>query len=199
MGKKIKDENGKTYVEKKPFYKRVWFWILAVIVIFFVIGMFGGSDDEPKTKDEATTESPSTTDDKPKVFKVGQTIEYNDIDMKVNEVKFINPETQEYSTIGKDEQYVAVKVTIKNNESENVDYNSYDFKLDADGNVTDLDELGLDNNDIVNNELSSGTLKKGATVSGWLVGKAKKNTKKLQLQYTGNLFDDESKIDVNLK
>ncbi|MBL4990507.1 hypothetical protein CUZ88_2827 [Enterococcus xinjiangensis] len=32
--KKVVHENGKSYVvvEKKPIYKRVWFWILAVIV-----------------------------------------------------------------------------------------------------------------------------------------------------------------------
>lgn len=204
MSKKIKDENDKTYVMKKPFYKRVWFWIVAVIVVFLAIGMFGGgSEEEPKAKDEATSESSSTSSSKKeetKVFKVGQMIEYNGIDMKVEEVKYINPESQEYSGIGKDEQFIAAKVMIKNSSNdEATDYNSYDFKLNADGNVTEWDEIGLDDDNITNNTLDSGSLNKGAKVSGWLVGKVKKNAKKVQLQYTGNLFDDESKIDVNLK
>ena len=33
MSKKIKDENGNVYVQKKPFYKKVWFWLLVVIVV----------------------------------------------------------------------------------------------------------------------------------------------------------------------
>lgn len=31
MAKKIVDENGNTDVQKKPFYKRGWFWTLAII------------------------------------------------------------------------------------------------------------------------------------------------------------------------
>lgn len=42
MAKKIQGEDGKTYVEKKPFYKRVWFWIVAVLLIFIGIGAANG-------------------------------------------------------------------------------------------------------------------------------------------------------------
>ena len=34
---------------KKPFFKRVWFWIL---VIFVLAGLAGGSDDETKENDK---------------------------------------------------------------------------------------------------------------------------------------------------
>lgn len=30
MSKKIKDENGNVYVQKKPFYKKVWFWLVVL-------------------------------------------------------------------------------------------------------------------------------------------------------------------------
>ena len=78
MAKKIKDENGNTYVQKKPFYKRVWFWIVAVIAIFIIGGALGcGSDDtssnsssssktEQKTSNSSSSssiaESSSTTE-----------------------------------------------------------------------------------------------------------------------------------------
>ena len=42
MSKKITDENGKTYVEKKPFYKKGCFWIIAVVVVI-IIGAVAGS------------------------------------------------------------------------------------------------------------------------------------------------------------
>lgn len=42
MSKKIVDENGNTYVQKKPFYKRVWFWLLAIVLIAIIGGALGG-------------------------------------------------------------------------------------------------------------------------------------------------------------
>lgn len=156
-----------------------------------------GSEDEPTTKSDSSTEQSSTKKEENKEFKVGQTIEYNGIDMKVDEVKFLHA-TDSSESIGSDEQFVAVKVTITNKEDENVDYNMFDFKLNADGNSTDFDSICGDD-EIENHKLENGTLNKGATVSGWLIGKAKTDTKKLQMQYTGSLFNNESKIDVNLK
>ena len=42
MSKKIVGDDGKTYVQKKPFYKRVWFWILVVILVIIAFGSMGG-------------------------------------------------------------------------------------------------------------------------------------------------------------
>ncbi|EMF0571741.1 TPA: Ltp family lipoprotein, partial [Enterococcus faecium] len=59
MGKKkVTGEDGKTYVmkEKKPFYKRVWFWILVVLVVFIVGGALSGGDDNTvKSQTESST------------------------------------------------------------------------------------------------------------------------------------------------
>ncbi len=33
MSKKITDENGNTYVQKKPFYKKIWFWLLMIVLV----------------------------------------------------------------------------------------------------------------------------------------------------------------------
>lgn len=59
--KKVTGEDGKTYVmkEKKPFYKRVWFWILAVIVVFAAASALNGSD-----KKEAASDTSTSTKDK---------------------------------------------------------------------------------------------------------------------------------------
>ena len=38
MAKKITDKNGDTYVEVKPWYKRWWVWVLAIVVVLFIIG-----------------------------------------------------------------------------------------------------------------------------------------------------------------
>lgn len=45
--KKVTGEDGKTYVmkEKKPFYKKIWFWILAVVALAIIGGALGGGSD----------------------------------------------------------------------------------------------------------------------------------------------------------
>lgn len=198
MSKKITDENGNTYVQKKPFYKKWWFWLVIVILIVGGCAAMGGSEDTPTAKDDSSTEQSSAKKEENKEFKVGQTISLNGIDMKVDEVKFLPK--GEMDSISDDEQFVAVKVTLKNvDNSTPADYNALDFRLSADGNKTEFTETPLDHDDITNNTLESGSLDKGASVSGWLVGKAKKDAKKLQLQYTGSFFEENSKIDVNLK
>lgn len=57
MAKKVKGADGRMYKVKKPFYKRVWFWLLAIVVIFIAIGSQGGSDDTKNTAAENTKES----------------------------------------------------------------------------------------------------------------------------------------------
>ncbi|MCL3857896.1 DUF3862 domain-containing protein [Pediococcus pentosaceus] len=44
MSKKIEDENGNVYVQKKPFYKRVWFWIVVIIILGGIGSQIGSSD-----------------------------------------------------------------------------------------------------------------------------------------------------------
>lgn len=65
MGKKkVTGEDGKTYVmkEKKPFYKKVWFWIVVVLAIAIGANM-GGGDKDKKVAEETpkTTEKSETT------------------------------------------------------------------------------------------------------------------------------------------
>lgn len=46
MAKKITGEDGKVYVEKKPFYKRVWFIALIVVIIIAALIPKGGKDSD---------------------------------------------------------------------------------------------------------------------------------------------------------
>lgn len=55
MSKKITDKDGNTYVQKKPFYKRFWFWILAIIVIFILGTALGGNSDNSNNGSTSST------------------------------------------------------------------------------------------------------------------------------------------------
>ncbi|MEG0679917.1 MAG: DUF3862 domain-containing protein [Carnobacterium sp.] len=56
MAKKVMGQDGKMYKVKKPFYKKVWFWILALIVIAIIGGALGGGSDNKDTSKNADTE-----------------------------------------------------------------------------------------------------------------------------------------------
>lgn len=63
MAKKIKDQDGNVYVQKKPFYKRIWFWVLVVIVLF--VGFSStGSKSGNTTNTSANGSSSSTSPSK---------------------------------------------------------------------------------------------------------------------------------------
>lgn len=81
-----------------------------------------------------------------------------------------------------------INITITNHTDESQDYNPFDFKLNADGNNTDLDAIDTD----VDNTLDAGSLDKGASVSGNLVGEAKTSAKTLQLQYKTSIWNDNT-------
>ena len=65
MKKTVKGDDGKQYTmkEKKPFYKKVWFWILAVIVIAVVANMGKGSEKD-NSKTTTTTQESAKTEEK---------------------------------------------------------------------------------------------------------------------------------------
>lgn len=65
MAKKIKGEDGKMYVEKKPFYKRVWFIVLVVVVIIAAVMPKGdkGADTTNKAAETSTKEITYTPTD----------------------------------------------------------------------------------------------------------------------------------------
>lgn len=77
MKKQIKDENGKVYVEKKPFYKRVWFWIIMVLAIFCLPAMFSGnsnsSNNSTTSKESSASSSSHVSATKKSALKSAQT------------------------------------------------------------------------------------------------------------------------------
>ncbi|MHA7611749.1 DUF4352 domain-containing protein [Weissella viridescens] len=196
MAKKITDENGNTYVQKKPFYKRIWFWLLAVVVLFFIVGALGSSDDEPKKTSESSTSSTSKKSDASdidgKTYKVGDTVEYKGVEFKVNSFQF-KADDPDASMLKDGNQFAVANITITNKSDETISYNPYDFKLDNAGNLTDLDEIDIDND----NTLDSGDLKPGATVTGDLIGQGKPEDQ-LKLNYNGNMFTTDESFSVNL-
>jgi hypothetical protein len=51
MAKKVMGSDGKMYKVKKPFYKRVWFWIFAIVIILVIGSSLGGGSENKDASD----------------------------------------------------------------------------------------------------------------------------------------------------
>lgn len=70
--KEFKDENGKVYTakEKKPFYKKVWFWILAVVVVVGIYGAGSGGNDDNTSVQKAENSSTENVAEEKKEYEL---------------------------------------------------------------------------------------------------------------------------------
>lgn len=124
MAKKIKAEDGKVYVEKKPFYKRVWFIVLAALVVIGVLANMGGSDNSKETASKSTTTSETTTTDSSSkasseeteaTYSVGQTFTVGDVEYTVNSVSTSQTVGDEFINKTVQGTYLLLNITVKNN------------------------------------------------------------------------------------
>lgn len=147
MAKKIIGEDGKTYTmkEKKPFYKRVWFWILAVIVVAGIGGALGG-EEEPANGGEKVDQSSqseskpekkeSKKEEKPakevKTYNISDEVNVGDVMYVVNGIETATNVGGEYGQNSKG-TYLIVSVSVTNNGSEALSVSDDFFILKNDG------------------------------------------------------------------
>lgn len=136
MSKKITDENGKTYVEKKPFYKKGCFWIIAVVAVIIIAAVAGsgsGDNDNGGTKVEKTTKAKKSSAKKtPDFYKVGDTVKVGDVVYTLKSVEKTD-ERNEFN----DKQFKNVLKVVYHVKNEGKD----ELPIGA-----DLDVYGPDNN-----------------------------------------------------
>ncbi|KRL01355.1 hypothetical protein FC81_GL001500 [Liquorilactobacillus capillatus DSM 19910] len=73
MSKKIIGEDGKTYKVKKPFYKRIWFWVLVVLVISVGSQMGNSKSDSAKNTSNNSSKTASSKSNSAKKSVTGLT------------------------------------------------------------------------------------------------------------------------------
>lgn len=203
MGKKkeIVGEDGKTYKikEKKPFFKKVWFWVLIVLVIIIGASLSGGDskkgtakkvDSAPKTSEKADSKKDEKTGDKKEVdFKVGDTVDIDGYQIKVNKVDY--SEGTEFSKPEDGKEFAIINITITNKTGKKTSFNPLDYSINQNGVSSSAGFTYLDNVDT----LSSGDLDPDATVTGNLVAEVKKDTP-FKLRYDGNFFLEDKEVDI---
>ncbi|KXA07722.1 FxLYD domain-containing protein [Finegoldia magna] len=124
MKKTVKGEDGKEYTmkEKKPFYKKVWFWALVVIIIIAIASQ-GNKKPETTVNGEQTKAEESAN----KTEKKEETKEPEKPKYELTQVK---QESDEFSTY--------VTGVLKNNSGSDKGYIQIEFPVyDKDGNKLD--------------------------------------------------------------
>lgn len=208
MAKKIKDAEGNTYVQKKPFYKKWWFILLVVIVLIAAFSG-GGDDDTTDTNSNEASESSSTetseATEEDKAFAVGDVVTVGDIDYTVNSVettKSVGPSV--YPTDAQD-TFLVIDLTVKNNGNESIMVDTSNFKLIDGEKSFDADSSGSisANQDAEGNSLGFflENINPDVEMQGKIVfdvTEAQANSETAQLGLTDNIFSSDYTL-VNLR
>lgn len=156
----------------------------------------GKNDKNISTTKKSTTSSSENLSKK--TFGLHDTVKQNDgQEIKVNDVRFTD--STQYTTPKPGNQFIIVNVTLTNNGKKSISYNPYDFKLDDNGNQTHFDAYaGTDDNGnaVVSDDLNSGALRPGASVTGSLVGEGNTNN---DIKLVSVDYDNEINWTTNLK
>lgn len=130
---------------KKPFYKKWWVWLVAIIVIFAIAG--GGEDSATEvstgSQENATKETKKSEPKKeeaPKTAGIGEPVKVGDVTFTAHSTSTAKNVGGEY---GQDAQgtYLIVEVTVKNESKEAITTDSSFFKLKSDGAEYEADAI----------------------------------------------------------
>lgn len=201
MARKIKDAEGNTYVQKKPFYKKWWFILLVVIIL--IAAFSGAGEEDNTTKSSEDTNEPASNEEKEVAeednsFAVGDVVTVGDLDYTVNSFETttsVGPSI--YPTEAQD-TFLVVDLTVKNNGNEAVMIDTSNFKLIDGEKSFDADSSGSlsANQDAEGN--SVGFFLENLNPDVELQGKAvfdvteaQANSETAQIGFTDNMFSSD--------
>lgn len=169
---------------KKPFYKKIWFWVLAVIVVG---GIVGANQDKPKKVGQTSAKVESKKEEAPKnkAFKVGDVVELKDLKVTVNKVYTVAGD--EFNKPKDGNEYIAADITLENTGKEEKPVSSVAmFKVvDKDGRQCEYSVMGLT---AAKAGQMDGTLGAGRKMTGAYVVEVPKGTKGLELEFDSSLL-----------
>lgn len=129
---------------KKPFYKKWWVWLIAIIIVIAVTS--GGEDTPTETADSGKektveTSAPAKKEAKKeevKVAGIGEVVKVGDVEFTVNKTSTAKNVGGEYGSNSQG-TYLLVDVTVKNVGNEAITTDASFFKLQAGEKTYDAD------------------------------------------------------------
>ena len=178
----------------KPFYKKIWFWIVAIII---VAGIGGAGSNEPKVVSEgegSTTETSQiqqNNSSKVKTFKIGDVIELDDFRVTVNGIRTSNG--SQFIKPSEGNEYLYIDATVENisNEQQVVSSMIMFKVVDQDGRAMNQSIV-----DDANGQLY-GTIGAGRKISGEYVVEVPTGATGLELQFDSSLIGNQIIVTLN--
>ena len=196
-----------TGMEKKSFYK----FLVLILAISLVTGCSSSGEESASVSSDTTATASTTTSEEteevkeePKeeveeevkkedvLYKVGEKAVLEGVELTVNSVEYTLGGEWDREDLENGEQYVVANVTITNKTDYELSYSDWDFEINQDGVKTGFGEYLSE----AKNELGSGELDVGATITGNIYAKANPD-KTLKLEYLVDYWGDDT-IEVAL-
>ena len=173
----------------KPFYKKIWFWVLVVIIIAAIAG--SGSNKPKLVSEDKPIVTKEEKSNKEEVFNIGDTIELDKFKITVNEVKTTNG--SDFIKPQEGNEFLYVDATVENiSDKEQTVSSVLMFKVvDKDGRA--MKQTIVEN---ANGQLD-GTIGPGRKMTGEYVVEVPKDATGLELQFDSSLAGNQ--VVVKLK
>lgn len=173
----------------KPFYKKIWFWVLVVIIIAAIAG--SGSNKPKLVSEDKPIVTKEEKSNKEEVFNIGDTIELDKFKITVNEVKTTNG--SDFIKPQEGNEFLYVDATVENiSDKEQTVSSVLMFKVvDKDGRA--MKQTIVEN---ANGQLD-GTIGPGRKMTGEYVVEVPKDATGLELQFDSSLGGNQ--VVVKLK
>ncbi|EME8259531.1 hypothetical protein AOY35_10535 [Enterococcus faecium] len=139
MAKKVMGQDGKMYKVSKPFYKKVWFWVLIVLLFFGIGGALSGGENKDSATATSTSTNKETTTKEEKTYKIGDDVAVGKMEYKVNSVEVVKQVGPSVLPTNAKDTFLVVDLSVKNAGDKAVTIDSSFFKLKADGKTFEAD------------------------------------------------------------
>lgn len=179
--------------QKKPVFKRVWFWVLIVLVLITIGATSAPKETATKANDSNGSQTQSSGESST-VFKPGDTIEFDGKKVTVTSPERNWNSGNEYITPNSGNEFIKVQVAIENNSNNEASYNTFDWKMqDSKGVIKDVASVAF----TVDGALSSGQLAPKGKVAGFLVFEVPNGDTGLTLRYSPSFWTNKN-IEIKL-
>ena len=177
--------------------------ILALALLFSFTVACGGSTNTAKrvettnagsTSVKATTDKAAVETTLQWVYNIGDSVDLNG--KVVTVVSFKKSNGGDYDKPKEGMEYIIVSLKIKNNGTDKITYNPFDFKMqNIKGQITDMAFTTVDSKTV----LSSGELASGEEVEGTVTFEEPKDDTGLVLIYQANILNENEVIKFTIK
>ncbi len=191
---------------KKPLYKKAWFWILLVLALLVILGASGSSEEseapssisasngqqsssqrEENTVPQAEKE-PAIQDSAPEeagkdFYQVGDTLQSGDLNIVyISSGEYLSG--NEFLQPAEGNMFIFLEFAFQNTSStSDASISIYNFEGYADGYSAKMQYFGEDT--------LSATLSAGRSTSGFLYFEVPETAQNIEIEYTANLFTEE--------